>query len=68
MEKKLHIFFVGIQWKSLILVSDLLKFQHFYLEDYWTDFKNLSVLKCYDFSLQVKNTSSTFPRLSDFPV
>ena len=29
--------------------------------------KILSVLKCYDFSLQVKNTSSTFPRLSDFP-
>ena len=30
--------------------------------------KILSVLKCYDFSLQVKNASSTFPWLSYFAV
>ena len=28
--------------------------------------KNFGALNCYDFSLQVKNTSSTFPRLSNF--
>ena len=68
--KKLHLFPPKKSWKSMKIIGFGVPFSKISIISISRTtepiLKFFGALNCYDFSLQVKNTSSTFPRLSNF--